>query len=129
MQKLKILVVDDDYSILEFIKTCLGIEGFIVETAVNYLGAKEKIKNCIPDLILMDINMPDRDGISFSRELKLEAATEDIPVIIITASTDIQLKSDALLFGASDFIVKPFDVKDLKERIFKALIKKKGIAL
>ena len=126
--KRKVLVVDDDENVLDLLKTGLEIMGCEVNCAENARVTRDVIKNFHPDIILMDASMPGEDGISFCRSLKHSTDTADIPVLILTAYSDAKTFNDAMLFGASDFLSKPFDIaqvnKKIEECILKANLKK-----
>jgi DNA-binding response OmpR family regulator len=115
--KKRILAVDDDASICEFYETSLKLMGFDVRIAANARSAKESILLHRPDLILMDIMMPDQDGISLTRELRNDRATSDIPIIMVSGLADAGTLQDALLFGAVGYLVKPVDGDALKAKI------------
>ena len=115
--KKSILAVDDDASICEFYETSLRLMGFDVRIAANARAAKESILLHRPDLILMDIMMPEQDGISFTRELRNDRATSEIPIIMVSGLADAGTLQDALLFGAVGYLVKPVDPDTLKAKI------------
>ena len=115
--KKSILAVDDDASICEFYETSLKLMGFDVRIAANARSAKESILLHRPDLILMDIMMPDQDGISLTRELRSDRKTSDIPIVMVSGLADAGTLQDALLFGAVGYLVKPVDADTLKAKI------------
>jgi DNA-binding response OmpR family regulator len=115
--KKRILAVDDDASICEFYATSLKMMGFDVGIAASARAAKEAIAANRPDLILMDIMMPDQDGISLTRELRNDRKTSDIPILMVSGLADAGTLQDALLFGAVGYLVKPVDVDALKAKI------------
>jgi DNA-binding response OmpR family regulator len=126
--KKKILAIDDDASICDFYEQGLKILGFDISCAPTAKKAREALKNARPDLILMDIMMPDVDGISLTRELRADSKTADIPIIVISGLADAGTLNDALLFGAVDYMVKPIDLDALKSKIdrtFAALERRK----
>ena len=128
MAKKRILAVDDDASVCDFYSQSLKMLGYDVECAANARKAKEALARQKPDLILMDIMMPDQDGISLTRELRSDPKTSDVPIIVVSGLADAGTLSDALLFGAVDYVVKPVDVDALHakmERTFAALEKRK----
>lgn len=116
MKKL-ILAVDDDVSIREFYEQSLALLGYDVRCASGARSAKESILLRKPDLILMDIMMPDQDGISLTRELRADHATSDIPIVMVSGLADAGTLQDALLFGAVGYLVKPVDQDALKAKI------------
>lgn len=117
MQKSKILVVDDEVYILHILDFSLGAEGFEVITANNGEAAVEKAKQEQPDLIVLDIMMPVLDGYETLRQLKRDAVTKEIPVILLTAKGRDVDKRLGFEVGATDYIVKPFSPSRLIERI------------
>ena len=117
VEKKRILAVDDDVSIAEFYETSLKLMGFDVRVAASASAAKEAIRLHRPDLILMDIMMPEQDGISFTRELRNDKKTSDIPIVMVSGLADAGTLQDALLFGAVGYLVKPVDHDTLKAKI------------
>ena len=117
----KILAIDDDVSVRDFYEAGLATMGYEVACAANAKKAKEYLAKKKPDLILMDIMMPDQDGISLTRELRSAPATADIPILVVSGLADAGTLNDALLFGAVDYIVKPIDLDALKAKIDRTL--------
>ncbi|MCZ6676433.1 MAG: SpoIIE family protein phosphatase [Candidatus Poribacteria bacterium] len=112
-----ILVVDDDIDILELIEMSLTSDGFDVITANGGVSALEHAKAHSPDLILLDLMMPEMDGFAVMEKLKAEAQTRTIPVIMLTARAQTHEKVQGLGAGADDYITKPFDLHELTARI------------
>lgn len=110
----KILVVDDEASIVDLIKLELEFEGYQVETAYDGMEAVEKALAIHPDLIVLDIMLPKKNGYDVCRELSPKLG---VPIILLTAKTDIIDKVLGLELGADDFITKPFDNRELLARI------------
>ena len=117
----KILVIDDEPDILLMVQSRLRANGFQVATAGDGENALGKIKTEIPDLILLDIVMPKMDGFAVLSKLKADAQTKKIPVIMFSAKGQTVDVSRALSLGASDYILKPFEPKQLLEKMNKAL--------
>ena len=115
----RILVVDDDPAICELIKSALETNGFTAVVCENEDDVKISIgsPDGLPDAILMDASMPGIDGISLCRHIKQNPATASIPIMIVSAYDDEKTRHDAMLFGADDFVAKPFEVKILIEKI------------
>lgn len=126
MEKIKVLVADDDTSIVEMLKCGLEALGYSVTTASNGGLVRDELKKEKPDAIVMDVGMPGLDGISLCRDLRCSPETVDIPVIIITAFSDEQTHHDAMLFGATDFVTKPFDIRDVQRKIDDSVAKLKA---
>jgi putative two-component system response regulator len=112
-KKQKILVVDDDEKNLKLICGILKLYGYIFETAKNGLEALEKIKEMSPDLIFLDIMMPEMDGYEVCKRLKEDPVTQHIPVVMITALGDRDSRIECLEAGANDFLTKPVDSTEL----------------
>ncbi len=111
---MKLLLVEDDTTILEGLKFCLTKESFQVDTAENGYIAIKKACESKPDLMLLDINLPDINGIDVYKELKKEM---DIPTIFLTANDLETTVVQALDMGADDYITKPFKTRELISRI------------
>ena len=95
--------------------------GFEVRCASNSQEMRAHIKTSVPDIILMDIMMPDADGISLTRELRADPKTEKIPILVVSGLADAATLNDALMFGADDFLTKPFELDALKNKLEAAL--------
>ncbi len=119
--KKKILAIDDDVSICDFYANGLPLMGFDVACASTVANAKESLAKRRPDIILMDIMMPDQDGISLTKEIRADPKTSDIPILVVSGLADAGTLNDALLFGAVDYLVKPIDLDSLKGKIERAL--------
>ena len=120
-----ILVVDDTESLRTLVKSYLGQEGFRVITAANgrealFLAREEK-----PDLILLDLMMPEMGGTEFMRIYGREAAT---PIILLTAKVDESDKVLGLELGADDYVTKPFSMRELTARI-RAVLRRAGMSV
>ena len=116
----KLLIVDDDYNICDMLKLYFENEGYKVKTANDGVDGIQKFKMFDPDLVLLDIMMPKKDGWQVCREIREFSAK---PVIMITAKGEVFDKVLGLELGADDFIVKPFDLKELSARI-KAVLRR-----
>ena len=117
----KILVVDDDPHIVKLVESRLKANRYDVITAKNGIESLEKANKEKPDLIILDILMPEMDGYQTLRELKESAETKSIPVIMFTAKGQSEDVEKSYELGASDYIVKPFTPVTLLEKIHKAL--------
>lgn len=116
----KLLIVDDDPNICEMLRVYLENEGYKIKTASDGADGVNYFKIYEPDLVLLDIMMPRKDGWQVCREIR-EISPK--PVIMITAKGDVFDKVLGLELGADDFIVKPFDMKELSARI-KAVLRR-----
>jgi DNA-binding response OmpR family regulator len=113
----RILVVDDDPDILQFVRVNLELEGFTADTAGGGRAALEEAKARPPDLVLLDVMMPEMDGLTVLRRLRQMPVTANVPVIILTAKALSEDKIRGLDLGADDYITKPFDVEELVARV------------
>lgn len=109
----RILVVDDDVSLRLLLDYRLAKEGYDVVLAANGLDALEQVEAHIPDLIILDLDLPRLDGLGFLRRLRSEESTSSIPVLVLTAYGFEQNRSKSLDLGASAFMVKPFSSRAL----------------
>lgn len=129
MNKIRVLAVDDDQTILETLKHGLEILDYTVDTAENEADVWMYLKKSRPDIILMDVSMPGLDGISLCRNIRVAPGMNDIPIIMLTAFSDEKTFHDAMLFGATDFLMKPFEIMEVQKKITDCLSKtssKKG---
>ena len=120
-----IYIVEDDRNIQEielFAMKNSGYEAEGFETAKEFYSALDK---CLPELILLDIMLPDEDGMSILRRLRARADTKHIPVILVTAKSSEMDKVKGLDGGADDYIAKPFGVMEMIARV-KALLRRSG---
>ncbi|MDD7675608.1 MAG: response regulator transcription factor [Eubacteriales bacterium] len=116
----KILVVDDDHNICEMLRLYFENEGYEVKTANDGAEGVAAFKTFEPDLVLLDIMLPKKDGWQVCREIR-EVSSK--PVIMITAKGEVFDKVLGLELGADDFVVKPFDMKELSARV-KAVLRR-----
>lgn len=116
-KKAIILVVDDEKDIQNFFRFKLQKIGYEVVVAQNGFEAIEKVKKFRPDLILMDIMMPVMDGLKATENLKKHKEFKNIPIIIVSAITDVKGKAAAYTFGADDYLTKPVDIITMAARV------------
>lgn len=115
-----ILVVDDEPNIVELARLYLRNEGFAVEEASNGREALEKVRTIHPNLVLLDIMMPELDGFEVCRQLRKDG---DIPVVMLTARGDDVDRIVGLELGADDYITKPFNPREMVARV-KAVLRR-----
>ena len=118
-----IYVVEDDVNIREIESFALKNSGYEVEEFESGKAFFEKMQVKAPDLVLLDIMLPDTDGISIMKRLRAENATKTLPVIMVTAKTSEIDKVKGLDSGADDYLTKPFGVMELISRV-KALLRR-----
>lgn len=121
MAKEKILIIDDEQDLVRLVKEILEMENFQVSTAYNGEEGLRKATSEIPDLILLDIKMPDVNGFQVLERLKINKATSRIPVVMLTTSGLKQDRDKAFDLGAVDYVVKSLEGFELGERIHKIL--------
>ncbi len=113
----KILIIDDEPDILESLEVMLEKQGYEVSTALSGFEGLEIAKEGSPDLILLDVMMPEMDGFETCKKLRAGFRTKAIPVLLLTALHDADSKVKGLDAGADDFITKPFNDAELKARV------------
>ena len=114
----KILVVEDEHNISNFISTILTANGFDVITAGSGQEAYSMITSCCPDAVLLDLGLPDMDGMKIIKSVR---EWSGLPIIVVSARTHERDKVDALEAGADDYITKPFGTSELIARIRTAI--------
>lgn len=114
MQQTKILVVDDERNLNQLIATNLMLEGFDVAAAYSGAEALSQWATVSPDLVVLDVMMPDMDGFEVLRQIRL---TSTVPVIMLTARSRTEEKVQGLQLGADDYLAKPFSFAELLARI------------
>ena len=113
----KILVVDDDLETLRLVGMMLQRSGYEILAASSGNQALAIAESEKPDLILLDIMMPDMDGIDVTRRLRSNASTQDLPVIMFTAKTQVDDKVSGFEAGADDYLTKPIEPRELVARV------------
>lgn len=119
-----ILVVDDDEFNLKLLNRMLTIEGHAVRTAASGKEALASVKEQLPDLVLLDVMMPDIDGFEVVSRLRADPRSRSIPIIMVTALEDCEANCQGLAAGADDVLTKPVSRTELQVRV-KKLLKEK----
>ncbi|MBI2855422.1 MAG: response regulator [Chloroflexi bacterium] len=114
MENVHILIVDDEPSILRFMGAGLRSEGYVVTESASGLGALRVMEEASPDLVILDILMPDMDGFEVCRRIR---ETSRVPIIMLSAMAEEQNKVRCLNLGADDYMVKPFRINELLARL------------
>ena len=113
----KILIVDDEMDTLLTTKRALEIDGYNVIEANDGKKALEIIRKENPDIILLDLMLPEMDGFDVCKKVKTDPLYGHIPIIMLTAKGEIKDKVDGIEIGADDYVTKPFNLSELKARI------------
>ncbi len=115
-EKIKILIADDDKNVINIIRYSLDAQYEILEAA-NGKEALGMVFARSPDILILDIMMPEMDGYMVCKELKEHDSTKNLPIIILSAKGTVDDKLKAIGFGIDDYMVKPFDPRELEARI------------
>ena len=121
----KILIVEDEPAILELLAFNVTQAGFQALCAEDADSAWQQIRNNVPDLILLDWMLPDINGVMLAKQLRADAHTKDIPIIMLTARVEERDKVLGLESGADDYVTKPFSPRELMARI-RAILRRRA---
>lgn len=119
----KILIIDDDESINELIKINLELVGYETLSALDGIKGYAIAKQELPDLIILDVMMPEVDGYTVAKRIRENESTKDIPILMLTALNMLQDKVKGFDIGIDDYLVKPFEMEELMVRV-RALLKR-----
>jgi DNA-binding response OmpR family regulator len=119
-----ILLVDDDPDICSMLEFYFENLGYTVHIARRGAAAVRIARDAHPDVILLDIRLPDSNGFTVARTLRADRYTQHIPIIFLTGHVDQADRLEALEIGADDFVTKPFDAQELRLRIERILSKR-----
>jgi len=123
-----VLAVDDEEHITELIAMALGFQGFEVDRAATGREALTSIERRRPDLVVLDVMLPDLDGFEVARRLRqAEGAGARVPIIFLTARDTTQDKIEGLRLGSDDYVTKPFSIEELVERVKAVLRRSSGV--
>ena len=124
----RVLVVDDEEHITELVSMGLGYNGFDVERASTGRAALDAIEKRKPDLIVLDVMLPDLDGFELTRRVRQnEGANTRVPIIFLTAKDTTADKIQGLRLGSDDYVTKPFSIEELIERVKAVLRRAQGV--
>jgi DNA-binding response OmpR family regulator len=119
MDKKKILLIDDEVDLVDLVKIRLELRGYYIIPLYTSKRTMEVVKREKPDLVLLDIMMPDKDGYQVSKELRANKDTRHIPIILFTAKPEQKdsIKTGSKSASADGYILKPFDLDELVKKI------------
>lgn len=115
--KIKVLVADDDKNIIKIIQYSIDSDQFEVLEAANGKEALGMVFARSPDILILDVMMPEMDGYMVCKELKEHDSTKNLPIIILSAKVSVDDKIKAMDLGIDDYMIKPFDPRELEARI------------
>jgi two-component system phosphate regulon response regulator OmpR len=116
----RILIVEDDTSVRQMLAEYLGTHGYEVAEADHGTAMRETIEKCLPDVVLLDVNLPGEDGFTLARFLR---ERYDVGIIMVTGSAEVADRVAGMEVGADDYVVKPFDLRELRARV-KSIIRR-----
>lgn len=119
-----ILVVDDYEGVLNLYREALQMKGYRVETATSGGEAVQKARAVDPDLIVMDVNLPDVDGLTAAFLLRSAPDTHEIPILAISGQTESEIREEAIHLGCINFLPKPFTLTDLIAEVQRILARR-----
>ncbi|KPF44888.1 transcriptional regulator [beta proteobacterium AAP51] len=119
----RLLLIDDDTRLTDMVGGYLRQNGYEVETAPTLAAGREQLKHATPDALLLDLMLPDGDGLDFTRELRGDARTRRLPLLMLTARGEPMDRIVGLELGADDYLPKPFEPRELLARV-KALLRR-----
>jgi two-component system, OmpR family, response regulator MprA len=120
---MRILVVDDDRAVRDALRRVLTLAGYEVQIAEGGAEAIELVAQSVPDAVVLDVGMPEIDGLEVCKRLRLIG--NRVPILMLTARVEIADRVAGLDAGADDYLVKPFDIEELKARL-RALLRRSG---
>ena len=113
----RVLVVDDDPDIVDAVGEALEHDGYLVETATDGATALKRVLEAPPDLIVLDVRMPNLNGWEFCEIVRRQSHTRDVPVLFLTACSEVRDQITAMQVGGSDHLAKPFRLDVLREKV------------
>jgi two-component system, OmpR family, response regulator MprA len=123
IKRMRLLVVDDDRGLRDVLRRALTLSAYEVVLASTGAGALSEVTTSVPDAVVLDVGLPDIDGLEVCRLLRREG--NRVPVLMLTARDAVSDRIDGLDAGADDYLVKPFDIDELRARL-RALLRRAG---
>src|SRR5688500_18742843 len=116
-QSAEVLVADDHKDIRRMLEVMVRSLGYRVRSAADGLQALQMVRESVPAAVLLDVTMPEMSGLEVCRRLRADPSTATIPILLVTADTDLRTRMEGFAAGADDFIGKPFDMAELAARL------------
>ena len=113
----RIVIVDDDLEISTAVRDLLAPDGFTVDTPAEPRAALVDTIREVPDLVILDVNMPGMTGWEFCAILRRQSATREVPVLFLTGRSEVKDRITAMQLGGSDFLAKPFGADELRRKV------------
>ena len=113
----RVVVVDDEPSVGAAVRDLLVPEGFQVDTPTDPQTALPELLRAVPDLVILDVNMPGMSGWELCALLRRQSATREIPVLFLTGRREVRDRITAMQVGGSDYLAKPFGAEDLRRKV------------
>ena len=113
----RVVVVDDEPSVGAAVRDLLVPEGFLVDTPLDPQTALPELLRAVPDLVILDVNMPGMSGWELCALLRRQSATREIPVLFLTGRREVRDRITAMQVGGSDYLAKPFGAEDLRRKV------------
>lgn len=120
-----VLLVEDEPAILDLLEVTLAAKGFFIRKAEDAASARASIRAELPDIVILDWMLPGQSGIEFARELRADARSRALPIIMLTAKVEEADKVQGLEVGADDYVIKPFSPRELVARV-NALLRRRA---
>jgi CheY-like chemotaxis protein len=116
-----VLVVEDDAEIRQMVCMLLRLNGYVTSEAIDGLDALDKVKDQVPDIMVLDIMMPNMDGLTLLKRLRREPKTKQLPVIVLSGKTEPEAIEEGFRAGANDYLTKPDGINILAQTMHKLL--------
>jgi DNA-binding response OmpR family regulator len=120
----RVVVVDDEPSVGAAVRDLLGPEDYVVETPPDPHSALPELLRSVPDLVILDVNMPGMSGWELCSLLRRQSATRTVPVLFLTGRQEVRDRITAMQVGGSDYLAKPFGAEELRRKV-RSLLKKR----
>ena len=113
----RVVVVDDEPAVGAAVRDLLVPEGFQVDTPTDPQSALPELLRAVPDLVILDVNMPGMTGWEFCAIMRRQSATREIPVLFLTGRSEVKDRITAMQLGGSDYLAKPFGAQELRSKV------------